>query len=155
MKQTVQTKQTILGESVSSAQSKLRTKLIFCILGGVACLAINIALFLCSSQNTYGWFLAVNIITDVLYAWFLLAYVSLVILPKRRMCELCVQPSEQVVGQITQISEHTNKVNMFDCYSVNIDCRTFFLPLDGRIKLTADTQVTCKVVSNIIVEVVQ
>ena len=148
-------KQTILGEKISSVQHKLRVKIICCVMGGVICLTANIAMFFCASQYTYKWFLAANIISDVMYAWFLLAYISVVILPKRRLCELCLQPSEQIVGQVAQISVVTDKINRFDCYSVKLDERILFLPSDGQIKLTEGKQVTCRVVSNIIVEVVQ
>lgn len=145
--------QTVMGKNSEAAQKEIRRKIWLCIAIGCACLAVNIVLLILYNYKYHNLFLALNIVVDVLGCWIIFAYVSLNILPKKRLYELLTQPAEELSGTVDDISEETQKICKLDCKSVKLGGRTVFLPCEGKICVEMGKQLKLYVVSNIVIGV--
>ncbi len=145
--------QTIMGKNSEAAHKEIRRKIWLCVAIGLACLAVNIVLLIIYNYKYHNLFLALNILVDVLGGWIIFAYVSLNILPKKRLFELLIQPAEELSGAVNDISEETQKICKLDCKLIKLGDRTVFLPCEGKICVEMGSKVKLYVVSNIVIGV--
>ena len=145
--------QTILGKTVDAVKKEIKLKILLCVIVALVCLAINLTLLLTYTRELHALFLTLSILIDVAGSWFVFAYVSLVILPKQRLCDLSLSRQEKLSGVVREISEETQKISRIDCRLVKLDDRTVFLPTEGKITLKIGDRVVFYLVNNITVGV--
>ena len=147
-------KQTILGMSSALYQKKLRMRTFLCFTVAVFVLALNILLAALRTDSNHTGMLVLNIAADILAGLFLLPFISLRILPQKRLLQLTEQVPEKLLITISEISPLPQRYMDMDCYPVSGDGRNLFLPAN-TLELTEGSTYTLSLVSNIIVEAAQ
>lgn len=147
-------KQTILGMPPALYRQKLRQRSFLCIAVATGTLALNILFTALRTDSNHNLMLFLNIVADILAGLFLLPFISLRILPQKRLLQLTQQVSETLRITIAEISPLPQRYMDMDCYPVSGDRRTLFLPVNTLV-LTEQNTYTLSVVSNIIVEASQ
>ena len=147
-------KQTILGMSSALYRKKLRMRTFLCIAVVAGVLALNILFAALRTDSNHTWMLVLNIAADILAGLFLLPFISLRILPQKRLLQLTEQVPEKLLITISEISPLPQRYMDMDCYPVSGDGRTLFLPAN-TLALTEGCTYTLSLVSNIIVEAAQ
>ena len=147
-------KQTILGMSPALYHQKLRQRIFLCIAVAVVTLALNILFTALRTDRNHNWMLILNIAADILAGLFLLPFITLRILPQKRLLQLTRQTPENLLITITEISPLPQRYMDMNCYPVSGDGRTLFLPADTMV-LTEQKTYALSLVSNIIVEASQ
>ncbi len=133
---------------------KLKNQIILTAALGAIAIVLNILLLLLRTDENHFYMYALIVVTDVLYTWFLIAFLELVILPKSRMLELFKGNITMHTGKILSVGENTTKMRKIDCYDILLDegeARKLFVP--DTLTLSAGDNVTVGAVSNIVVEV--
>lgn len=147
-------KQTILGMPPALYRQKLRMRTFLCFAVAVFVLALNILLAALRTDSNHTGMLVLNIAADILAGLFLLPFISLRILPQKRLLQLTEQVPEKLLITISEISPLPQRYMDMDCYPVSGDGRTLFLPAN-TLELTEGSTYTLSLVSNIIVEAAQ
>ena len=147
-------KQTILGMAPALYRQKLRQRSFLCIAVATGTLALNILFTALRTDSNHNLMLFLNIAADISAGLFLLPFISLRILPQRRLLQLTQQVSETLRITIAEISPLPQRYMDMDCYQISGDTRTLFLPADTLV-LTEQNTYTLSLVSNIIVEASQ
>ncbi len=147
-------KQTILGMSPALYHQKLRQRIFLCIAVAAVALALNTLFTVLRTDRNHNWMLILNIATDILAGLFLLPFITLRILPQKRLLQLTRQTPENLLITITEISPLPQRYMDMNCYPVSGDGRTLFLPADTMV-LTEQKTYALSLVSNIIVEASQ
>jgi len=147
-------KQTILGMPPALYRQKLRQRSFLCIAVATGTLALNILFTALRTDSNHNLMLFLNIAADISAGLFLLPFISLRILPQRRLLRLTQQVSETLRITIAEISPLPQRYMDLDCYPVSGDGRTLFLPAN-TLELTEGSTYTLSLVSNIIVEAAQ
>jgi len=147
-------KQTILGMPPALYRQKLRQRSFLCIAVATGTLALNILFTALRTDSNHNLMLFLNIAADILAGLFLLPFISLRILPQKRLLRLTQQVSETLRITIAEISPLPQRYMDLDCYPVSGDGRTLFLPAN-TLELTEGSTYTLSLVSNIIVEAAQ
>ena len=147
-------KQTILGMSPALYHQKLRQRIFLCIAVAAVALALNILFTALRTDRNHNWMLILNIAADILAGLFLLPFITLRILPQKRLLQLTRQTPENLLITITEISPLPQRYMDMNCYPVSGDGRTLFLPADTMV-LTEQKTYALSLVSNIIVEASQ
>ena len=147
-------KQTILGMPPALYRQKLRQRSFLCIAVATGTLALNILFTALRTDSNHNLMLFLNIAADILAGLFLLPFISLRILPQKRLLQLTQQVSETLRITIAEISPLPQRYMDMDCYPVSGNGRTLFLPANTLV-LTERNTYTLSLVSNIIVEASQ
>ena len=147
-------KQTILGMPPALYRQKLRQRSFLCIAVATGTLALNILFTALRTDSNHNLMLFLNIVADILAGLFLLPFISLRILPQKRLLRLTQQVSETLRITIAEISPLPQRYMDLDCYPVSGDSRTLFLPANTLVLKERNTY-TLSLVSNIIVEASQ
>ena len=147
-------KQTILGMSPALYRQKLRQRIFLCIAVAVVALALNTLFTVLRTDRNHNWMLILNIAADILAGLFLLPFITLRILPQKRLLQLTRQTPENLLITITEISPLPQRYMDMNCYQVSGNGRTLFLPADTMV-LTEQKTYALSLVSNIIVEASQ
>lgn len=147
-------KQTILGMPPALYRRKLRQRSFLCIAVATGALALNILFTALRTDSNHNLMLFLNIAADISAGLFLLPFISLRILPQRRLLQLTQQVSETLRITIAEISPLPQRYMDMDCYRISGDTRTLFLPANTLV-LTERNTYTLSLVSNIIVEASQ
>lgn len=147
-------KQTILGMPPALYRQKLRMRTFLCFAVAVFVPALNILLAALRTDSNHTGMLVLNIAADILAGLFLLPFISLRILPQKRLLQLTEQVPEKLLITISEISPLPQRYMDMDCYPVSGDGRTLFLPANTLV-LTERNTYTLSLVSNIIVEASQ
>lgn len=147
-------KQTILGMPPALYRQKLRQRSFLCIAVATGTLALNILFTALRTDSNHNLMLFLNIAADISAGLFLLPFISLRILPQRRLLQLTKQVPETLLITIAEISPLPQRYMDMDCYPVSGDGRTLFLPANTLV-LTERNTYTLSLVSNIIVEASQ
>lgn len=147
-------KQTILGMPPALYRQKLRQRSFLCIAVATGTLALNILFTALRTDSNHNLMLFLNIAADISAGLFLLPFISLRILPQKRLLQLTQQVSETLRITIAEISPLPQRYMDMDCYQISGGMRTLFLPADTLV-LTERNTYTLSVVSNIIVEASQ
>ena len=147
-------KQTILGMPPALYRQKLRQRSFLCIAVATGTLALNILFTALRTDSNHNLMLFLNIAADISAGLFLLPFISLRILPQKRLLQLTQQVSETLRITIAEISPLPQRYMDMDCYQISGDTRTLFLPADTLV-LTERNTYTLSLASNIIVEASQ
>lgn len=147
-------KQTILGMPPALYRQKLRQRSFLCIAVATGTLALNILFTALRTDSNHNLMLFLNIAADISAGLFLLPFISLRILPQKRLLQLTQQVSETLRITIAEISPLPQRYMDMDCYQISGDTRTLFLPAN-TLELTEGSTYTLSLVSNIIVEASQ
>ena len=86
-------KQTILGMPPALYRQKLRQRSFLCIAVATGTLALNILFTALRTDSNHNLMLFLNIVADILAGLFLLPFISLRILPQKRLLQLTQQPA--------------------------------------------------------------
>lgn len=147
-------KQTILGMPPALYRQKLRQRSFLCIAVATGTLALNILFTALRTDSNHNLMLFLNIAADISAGLFLLPFISLRILPQKRLLQLTQQVSETLRITIAEISPLPQRYMDMDCYQISGGMRTLFLPADTLV-LTERNTYTLSLASNIIVEASQ
>ncbi len=148
-------KQHILGDEKSFVK-KFNTNKIIVISTVIVALALNLLFTLLRTDQNHFAMLFANIAIDCVVGCFVIAFASFVLLPQKRLVELCKKPSATFRGEVVEISSQTIRMQNFDCYQVKFgkqSQRAFYLVDSAKIQLQVGQVLTVKTVSNVIVEV--
>ncbi len=146
-------KETVLGESLQTYSSKIKTKKIICIVSAVLMVGLNVLFTVLRNDDNHTLMLLLNIFTDLIVSWFLIAFINFSLRPMTALFSLSKRQVDRYKGVISDISETTERNEAFDCYKITIKDRIFFLPSSCAIKLKIGETVIISVASNIITEV--
>lgn len=81
-------KQTILGQPPCRCKKQLKNKYRFCLMVGLLTLLFNVYFTMARTEQNHNLMLALNIVIDIVSGSFLLWYISIHILPQRKMHKL-------------------------------------------------------------------
>ncbi len=145
---------TIIGINVKKYQEKLKFQKTVIAAVSVSVLALNILLLLLRNEESHLLIYILTVVTDVLYGWFMIAFLELVILPKCRLLDLYGGSISRYEGKVAFVSKDTVKMRKVDCHEIVFgeeECRKLFLP--DTLSLSVGDVVAVGVNSGIIVEV--
>ena len=147
-------KQTVLGKALPDFHKQYTRRITLCAGTALLALCLNIVFTACRTPENHSWMLLGNICADVAAGFFLIYYISAVVMPMKRLLHLMSSPSETVAGTVCQIDRTVTRYMDMDCCCVRVDDRRLFLPV-GTISLQAQQRYTFRIASNLIVEVSQ
>ena len=145
-------KQTVFGTDRAACQKNLRSNILLCI--SVLC-AIVIVHILCTylrTEQNHRWMLIANIAADVIGGSFLIARISMCIVPQKKLLRLYGLANQEATGQVLEIGNDLIHYIGLDCYEVSLGNRRLFLPA-GTMVLTVGEHYRFRVKGNLIVEV--
>ncbi len=148
-------KQTILKIDEKIYSKQLNTRKAICITVAIVTVLLNVLFCFLRNDDNHKLMLALNIVIDILVAWFVYAFLSFAVLPQSRLLKLYKSKRLLCRGVVTEISQEIQRVQQFDCYQVVIGVenpRVFFLP-NNCIVLEVGKECQFATASNIIVEV--
>lgn len=149
----------ILSVSASDFKKRLLTELSIIIASAVILLAINLTLLFVANENTKIAFICINVITDVAFAWFVVAYLNISWLPRLNKLRL-VNKKENISYKISGIIEKVGekkRYNKFDCYKIFISDEEngkAVYCIEGTVEnlLIPDIKVKLTLVDNLVIE---
>ncbi len=147
--------QTVLGSGKGPFVKRLNRRYGLCVLAALVALGLNLVLTALRNDQNHTALLWLNILLDVAAGWFLIFYISLGILPDRRLLRLYNGSRRAFGGTVTHITAQTKRVRHMDCYTVTLsgaDTRQLFLPAGTALELKEGEQVTLWAVDGVIVE---
>lgn len=144
-------KQTIIGVPLSQYEKMLRYRTGLCILVAAGTIGLNILFTALRTDSNHTIMLILNIVSDILCGLFLLPFVSLRILPQRKLLKLMRREKEVIRVTVHQVSPTSQRYMDIDCHVVTGENRRFFLPV-GTIALQEQAEYSLSLVQNIIVE---
>ena len=147
-------KQTILGQPPCRCKKQLKNKYRFCLMIGLLASLLNVYFTMARTEQNHNLMLALNIVIDIVSGSFLLWYISIHILPQRKMHKLFMREKTAIQGLVCSVENDTVRYMDMDCRRVLLDERVLFLPA-GPLCLQPGKNYTLWVVSNIIVEAEQ
>lgn len=146
-------KRSVLGQSAYGFGKQINRRIFLCAVIAFATIALNFLLTSLRTDANHAIMLVANILSDIFCGCFLLYFIQLHILPKRKLYKLSTRPKTQLSGNVLRISAQPQRYLDMDCYAVTVDGRTVFLPV-GTLELKLQPY-TFFLVSNVIVEVEQ
>lgn len=147
-------KQTILGMDTGAYKKKLKHRILLCTAIAGLTLGLNILFTALRTDANHNWMLFLNIAVDILSGLFLLPFLTLHILPQRRLFRLWSKGKELFEMTVESISTKPCRYMDMDCIRISGSGRTCFLPA-GKLTLTEGSHYTLSLVSNIVVEAEQ
>lgn len=147
-------KQTVLGMSPTAYQKILRRRTLLCLAVAGLALGLNILFTILRTDTNHTLMLILNILSDILAGCFLVTFISLRILPQRRLFRLFAKDKTVFEMTVESICDQPRRYMDMDCVTVNGSGRTCFLPV-GTLILREQERYTLSLVSNIILEVHQ
>lgn len=145
-------KQTILGADRSIFQKNIRKNILLCILVFCAITCVHIVCTVGRTAENHTWMLLLNIGADVLGGSFLIASLSICVLPGQKLLRFYDQAAQEADGQVLEIGEDLTHYIGVDCYELSLPDRHLFLPADS-IRLTVGENYRFRLKGNLIVEV--
>lgn len=144
-------KQTILMDNPIRFEKILQRRIWLAVSISLLTLGLNVILTLLRTDANHIWILIVNILTDILCGLFVLPFVTLRILPQRKLLKLTHWEKECLQVTVSAISQHSQRYMDIDCLTVTTENRTLFLPVN-TLQLQTGTAYRFMLVQNIIVE---
>lgn len=150
-------KSTILGVPVEQYKKKINTDIVLITVLGIITVAVNILLTVFVSENTLIAFLFVNILLDIIVFCFIYFWISVRILPYKKLYKIAIRSSigESLKGEVVSVTEQTETVNGLECYELTLNAkgiRKIFIAKEGAIYKDLSGIVELKMVDNIVVE---
>lgn len=144
-------KQNILGMSLPACKRLLKRQWALCIAVAVLALALNIVFTAGRNGENHSLMLFLNIAADALAGCFLVFYLYVRILPRRRLYRMMCRYRSALSGVPVSIGAQTLRYMDIDCYPVELEGQRLFLPA-GALRLEAGCFYSFQTVSNMIVE---
>lgn len=146
-------KQTVLKKPLPAVRKAQKCKTALCILAVILTLGFNLALVFTASRSTATLFCILNIVSDVLCGVFLIYYLYTRLLPERVLCRFAGMPMTDYAGVIESLPAQSVRYMDMDCYEVQVNDRTLFLPVCMDLK---PGEAYCfRLASNVIMEAEQ
>lgn len=145
-------KQTILGTDRAVYQKNLHRNIFLCIFILFAIVVIHVVCTLCRTEQNHTYMLIANIAADIIGGSFLIARLSMCIIPQKKLLRLYDQATQEATGQVLEIGNSIIHYIGVDCYEVCLENRRLFLPA-GTIVLTEGEHYRFRLKGNLIVEV--
>lgn len=146
----------VLGTEKQQYAQRIKRRIALCIAAACAAAILNVLFTAMRNENTHTVLLWSNILLDILVGWFLIFYISIFIVPQRRLLNLYNGQRSMFQGTVLEITQQTQRIRHLDCVCVTIcggeDERKFFLPSSTPLKLSPGEKVEISAVTNIIVE---
>lgn len=146
-------KQTVLKKPLPAVRKSLNCKTALCIFAVALTLGFNLFLVFTASRSTATIFCILNIVSDVLCGVFLILFLDLKLLPERVLCRFAAMPMTEYSGTVKRRSAQSVRYMDMDCYEVQVDGRTLFLP--ACMELNQGERYRFRLVSNVIMEAEQ
>lgn len=145
-------KQTVLGTDRASFQKNVRKNILLC---GLVFCAVLILHGVCTALRTdqnHTAMLIANIAADMVGGSFLIARLSLCVLPQQKLLRLYALANQETAGQVLEIGSELIHYIGVNCYEVRLPDRRLFLPA-GTMVLTVGEHYCFRLKGNLIVEV--
>lgn len=146
---------TILGKDKQSSKKELKRAIRQLIVLALLTLSVNLLLVCLRNDSNHDLLLWINIISDVLVAWFIVYYSSCILSIKKRKIELFNREQESHEGMVLSVSPVTERYRGFDCYRVKIGEHSYFLLDDCLAMLPVGKDIAFHTVDVLIVEVTE
>lgn len=147
-------KHSILTDDPIRFEKSLRSRITLAIVLTAATLCLNVLLTILRTDENHTYMLIANIALDILCGLFLLPFITLRILPQRKLLKLTQRGKETVQATVLALSDNSQRYMDMDCLTVSTENRTLFLPIH-TIRLQTGTAYRFMLVQNIIVEAEQ
>ncbi len=151
-------KQSVFGTNKALFIQKMNREKGMCVAVLCIAIAVNIVLTLLRNEQNHTLLLWLNVALDVAVGWFLIAYISLRIVPRQRLLGLCKGKESAFEGTVCKITAQTQRVRHVDCFTVSFTVaeaeRQFFLPANTALTLVEGQHVKLTAVSNVIMEII-
>ncbi len=147
--------QNILSKDKQTFEKHLTRNIAIASVVAIVMVVLNVVFSVLRTEQNHTIMLALNIVVDIIFGWFLVFLVVYIILHQARLKNIYNQQGESVSVEILSISSVTEKYRSFDCYKVDVkgdEERTYYLANCGNITLIEGEKTTLRVVGNIIVE---
>lgn len=145
-------KQTVFGTDRAVFQKNLRINILLCILVFFAIVAIHILCTGLRTEHNHKAMLIANIAADMIGGSFLIARLSICVVPQKKLLKLYDLATQEATGQVQEIGNSIIHYLGIDCYEVSIENRHFFLRAD-TMELTVGNAYRFRLKGNLILEV--
>ena len=145
-------KQTIFGTDRATCQKNLRVNILLCILVFCAIVVLHAVCTGIRTEHNHTYMLIANIGTDVIGGSFLIARLSMCVLPQKKLLQFYDRANQEADGQVLQIGDTVIHYIGVDCYEVSLSNRRLFLPANTMV-LTVGQHYRFRLKGNLIVEV--
>lgn len=145
-------KQTILGADRAIYQKNLRTNSLLCIVVACAMIVLHVVCTCLRTEHNHTAMLLLNIATDIVGGSFLIAWLSMCVLPQKKFLRLYHLATQETTGQVVEVGTSVIHYIGVDCQEVCLEDRRLFLPA-GTMVLNAGEHYRFRLKGNLIVEV--
>ncbi len=145
-------KQTVFGTDRVIYQKNLRRNTLLCIFVFCAIVCIHVVCTVGRTEHNHTAMLLANIGADIIGGSFLIARLSICILPQKKLLRLYDQATQEATGQVLEIGNSVTNYIGVDCCEISLENRRLFLPA-GTMVLTVGQLYRFRLKGNLIVEV--
>ncbi len=145
---------TALGMGKKEFKRKLNAEIALCVVLGAVVLVLNVLFVMLRTDENHLSMYVLFVSVDIVYGWFLIAFLELSVLPKHRLSELYKGSISKYKGTVSSVSENTVRMRRIDCREIIIgdaEARKFFVP--NTLDIKVGTTVIISVISGVVVEV--
>ena len=104
------------------------------------------------TEENHNWLMLLNILIDICGGWFIIGYVSLCVLPQKKLLSCLAKGKYYIEGSVIEVSQQSVRYMGLDCCEVHLAERRLFLPED-TLSLDAGEKYRFLLCGDIIVEV--
>lgn len=144
----------ILGVPQNKYKKGITVRIIICIATVIVAVIINVLLTVFRTDSTHIAFLILNIISDVTALGFVYFFISVSILPRKKLYKISLKPNGKISGKIIEVSQNTQTVNGLECYEIILQaecCKRVFLAKEGAVPANVSGNVVLTVADNIVI----
>lgn len=145
-------KQTVLGADRTVCQRNIRRNILLCIVVFCAIVVIHAVCTCLRTEQNHTAMLIANITADIIGGSFLIAQLSVCVLPQQKLLRLYDQATQEATGQVLEIGSDLIHYIGVNCYEVRLPDRRLFLPADTMV-LTVGEHYCFRLKGNLIMEV--
>lgn len=145
--------QTLFNESEYCVREKLKKQKVICISVALAAFMVNCGLMLIRTKEISTLIFYSNVLIDLVAGWGIAFHILTEQMETRKILKLYKEHATEISGQVTSVSNHTERYHGFDCYVVWIGDRRVFQLKNGAIQLKVGSTVRAVVGHNIVREV--
>ena len=145
-------RQSVLGADRAVCEKNIRRNILVCIFVFFAVVLIHVACIYFRTEHTHTAMLIANIAADIIGGGFLIARLSIYVLPQHKLLKFYDRATQETTGQVLEIGDSLIHHVGVNCYEVRLAERRLFLPAD-TIVLTVGEHYRFRLKGNLIMEV--
>lgn len=145
-------KQTIFSTDRNTCQKNVRRNILLCIVVFCAIVVIHWVCTCLRTEQNHTAMLIANIAADIIGGSFLIAWLSVCVLPQQKLLRFYDRATQEATGEVLEIGSDLIHYIGVNCYEVRLPDRRLFLPADTMV-LTVGELYCFRLKGNLIVEV--